>query len=217
MVECNWTTCTHSVEVLYLSLLVLLVFVPDDEPGHPERLQLLSTNHQPHEDQQPVCKKHRNVSSVRLSWKICPDASHCFFFSSGRHRKWSQQRAGQSDVSVLRQRHADAEDAKWCYVKVRLRCESMFLCWYVDWTWRHTHTQLFKVHSWNNTGVMNISACRRHCFCRGLFLLCCHKPPAGGALAPHEMFSVQRRLIKFNQSFKGGTCWSSQWVSELFK
>lgn len=83
-------------------------------------------------------------------------------------------------------------------------------CFYADMQTEHEdthrHTQLFKVHSWNNTGVMNISACRRHCFCRGLFLLCCHKPPAGGALAPHEMFSVQRRLIKFNQSFKGGTC-----------
>lgn len=37
-----------------------------------------------------------------------------------------QQRAGQSDVSVLRQRHAHAEDAERRHVKVRLRCE--FIC-----------------------------------------------------------------------------------------
>lgn len=34
------------------------VHPPDDQPGHPERLQLLPSNHQPHADQQRVCKNH---------------------------------------------------------------------------------------------------------------------------------------------------------------
>lgn len=54
-----------------------------------------------------------------FSWSLL------LFLFPGRRRKWGQQRAGQSDVSVLRQRHADAEDAEWRHVEVRLRCESV--------------------------------------------------------------------------------------------
>lgn len=45
-------------------------------------------------------------------------------FDPGRLGERGQQRAGQPDVPVLRQRHADAEDVKRRDVQVRLRRES---------------------------------------------------------------------------------------------
>lgn len=43
---------------------VLRLFAPDDQPGHPERLQLLPSNHQPHADQQPVCKTNTQTMFI---------------------------------------------------------------------------------------------------------------------------------------------------------
>lgn len=41
---------------------ILCLVFSDDQPGHPEWLQLLSSNHQPHADQQPVCKNNQLVT-----------------------------------------------------------------------------------------------------------------------------------------------------------
>lgn len=45
------------------------LIAPDDQPRHPEWLQLLPSHHQPHANQQPVCKQ----TSPKCIWKskIC--------------------------------------------------------------------------------------------------------------------------------------------------
>lgn len=67
-----------------------------------------------------------------FQWRLTPDW----------HRKWGQQRAGQSDVSVLRQRHTDAEDVKWRYDKVCHRGEFKYRFFL------NVHIQLSTLLSW---------------------------------------------------------------------